>query len=428
MKQHLDYPLTGNIAKIIFGLLVLFSLTVVADICTDLFKWQRPYRAFLLEFFIVINALCIMAFSKSNDQSEFLGRIIKYLFFYGPAFCLVLFSSSSFVFLYFLISANILAISHSFPETEKNWDKLISLLYIIWVVNGVILSIGKAGYLPYSFHLSESVLNSFAQKISFIINNPKLHFLLDLRLVLSSIIATLVACTALKKTFNEKLPKIPRLPYLMKQFYKKNNSILESIVLPFGVVIYYIYKALHLIVDAVLRLIILIIYYIYKFVQNFIIYLVALLTTKKLWLNLCKVFLSLFMVIVFAKIMRFITPDLYKYLVYSAPFKKAIIQHFIPLFKIFAFFILSLIAISFHRCIWYGLKEWHCAMDRAAIAGTTIFLSSFFAGVLSHITNRFTPIEVSGFEFYGPFLILVGCLMIILTLYVFTRSLTDKAK
>jgi len=238
---------------------------------------------------------------------------------------------------------------------------------------------------------------------------------------LSSIVVFLIACTAIKRSFNVKLPTIPRLPYLMTKFSKKNNSILESILLPFGVLIYNIYKTFHLIVDAMWRLIASISYYVYAFVKNFISYLINLLINKKILINLCKVLASLFLVILFAKFVRYTTPALYGYLVSSVSWQVIFSKSFIPLLKICAFFFFSLIGISFYRCIWLGFKEWHDAMDRAAISGTTIFLSCFFTGFLSHIVNRFTPIKVTGFDLYGPFFIIVGCMMAILTVYVFFR-------
>jgi hypothetical protein len=417
-----QYPFTGPQARILFFILVLFTVAVALDTCCR--DWSKPNETFTTEIFVLVLFGSTISFSLAKDFSDFVKKYFLLLVLFAAPVMYIAFYPTIIIYLLSFVIATIWTLVLSIQRKGiPIWERFLMSTYVIWVVAGVLITAGRHGFLPFP-EVSDVI--EIKRLLHDLFENVRLLQFFDLRYLLSALFFLSMAATAIWEACHTDLPKIPRLPLLSpKRTGKRSDSVLATIIYPFLVVVEMLLDFFLLIIDAIWRLSAVICCYLFHFTSKFIIRLYNFVFSRDIWRGLIKAFASYTIVIILTYWMIFAAKDIKLYLLSNHRLSEFNLL-FPNLVRILLFFVCGLLSLSSFRAIWRSRAEWRTSLDRCAMAGAVIGLAFIFSGLLVHIIKESNLIPLTGFEHFGPFLVSMVVLMGFFALYVIGKRIFES--
>lgn len=430
LSENNNFPFSERQARVVFVLLVFGGVFIALNSCCYQSIVSENVAKSAIQAFLVILAFGIVSYSLSADFSDFLNKYMLTIILFGPLILHIGFYQSPLLYLVSLITANIWAInSYSPSKTLGRWDRAIIVIYIAWIVTGIIISAGRLGYIPYHAELADAQKLRNFEFIKSLHESPRLRFILDLRYILSFIITMSLVGTAFYEAFRVELIKLPQVPpFVPDSITKKSDSLKERIVYSSLVVFASFFRSVHAVVNAVWHMIATIGFYIYQFSSKLAFRIYMFLSSATIWKAIGKVLASYAIILLFNYFDSILSIDIYLYMNKEYQLKHIWSQLDASILFIGVFFISELLIFSAYRAIWRSFSEWKVALERCAMAGAMIVLAFMISGYIVHLISLFDLVEIRGFGQLGPFLIFISLFIVLFVTYALWGrfKVTDK--
>jgi hypothetical protein len=400
-----ENPLRGAVGVVLFILLIVLSSWVVFLICGRVAQSYPIQRTVFTHIYLVTLILGWFAFVVTNDSEEFFIAIVALAATAGLVMAMVitLHPVLFWISLALVVAFAIAAVLDNL-NSEGRIQQLLASIYTAWLISGFVVTLGKSSYLLYS---------TPALKIAHI------HYLLDVRYLLSGLALLIFIARALFEAFDEGMPTIPKLPEILLPVSSTQSEI--DLLRPFLIVINSILFVIQKSTGAVWQVVATIATYLFRAGRNLAELVLNLILNGKIWSSIIKVIVTFTSVILVAKVTQLTFPPLVTYLATSTSPLTISHQNLIN-FGFFSLMFMVVLGLIVGLCRIWNVSD--APLQRAAFAGTVLMLVWSLTGVAMYALTRFDLLYLYGFRSVGAYTLLMGLIVAsVFVVQVFDRLL-----
>jgi len=409
-SQDVSIPLGGVGAVLYFILLVLLVLLTALVTCSRYFEIPYELKLLTVEFFVIIISIGWFSFTVSKDLGDFQLHMLGLSILVGPIIGMHLLNSAGLFWISLLITtlcAILLVLKSDSVKNHGFWIKLLTTVYVAWVVVGIIVTLGGKHFFQY------------ASKITILTD---IHPYLDLRYLLTGILLTAAVGDAWVNAYRAGLPHIRSLPDLrFKDPRNTPTSFTQAILRPFIIVINVGLLIFQVITNIFWKLIVIVLTYFYRIAVNLANRLFELLSDKNIIIWVARVLVTFILVSLFTRGVIYVSPIALTYLLSTIPFltlppdKSALII-------LTGFFLMTFLLILCLCTLWDDFDDVY--LIPAASYATVILIAFFLTGLFMYGLAEVSQLDIVGFNAKspGPFSILIlGILGSLFTFQILKR-------
>lgn len=407
-KSTTTNPLTGLNGIIVFVLLVIAGVGVALAGCSTALGLPVPTELIVIELFTILVALGWIVFTISDNSDMFfrVGAIVAALS--GPVIAMVL-TLAPILFWLSLVILLVLAVTISLEETEstKIWERIFISIYVAWVVAGITVTLGSTRYLPYA---------TPATAIS------EVHFLLDARYLLTSLLLLSAVGNAMFKAFEAGWPSISPPPSIgLLNIPDTSDSPNTTLFRPFLVVTNVILLIVDKLTSLLWQLSALVLAYLYRTGVNLADHFYSLITNRIIWRAIGRVLLTFLTTLVFTEAVTLAAPEFHLYLTKVTSLSSISLSIAIAMVWMGVFALLTLCCVLFICWLW---KPGGRFIDPASFGGTMILVALSLSGGVMYVVAKTRILNIIGFDSLGLLTLLILILIGSVFLYQMAQRVT----
>jgi hypothetical protein len=408
-----DLALTGLhgwIAVLIFTSVTAF-LAVFCTVQPEwvLFDGVTPARSLLL--FGVISGALLLSFAISRSTAAFYSNLGILTILYGPLIILSLFEASVLTF----IAMITVAFVASFVVAERGQSGearggAIKILYVIWVVTGILATLYKEGLFPAIQVQSGEATAVVADYFR------RFDEAVDIRYAATFLLLTAIIAKAITIAFRlMPPPQIRHLPtfLLLSPHGLSRQSIFHAFVEPFLITYNLLIRLAHTVVDTLWYISATVVAYVARIGKSAgnIIFEATLKT--RVWPNILRLFGCYVLIYAFCRglasssgsVLRYLRQDLVVGSFFSTPPTGI---HYVS-----GFALAGLLGGVCYSWLFWPTEHMRNYLHREAF-GTAVGLVLYFsAGVVVYVLASTRILAIRGFGHFGPFTLFVALLLIV---------------
>jgi hypothetical protein len=396
--QNYDNPLTSVVSVCVFVLLVVLSIGIAFFCCREL-PFADNLKSNVLQFYLFTIIIGWFAFTASEDIGEFVlfglavGAsslvMVGMLRMFHPGFFwaglgLLLFFSLRTVF--------------SRVDPRGVWNKLVVGLYTVWIVTGIVCSLGNPRLLKYA---------QPALQLS------SLHFFLDVRYFITAFVVVIFVGKSVMDAFREGAPSISTLTGFKTPAFKQ-ESFFTVILRPIAIVVDAVLFVVQKITNAIWQVIATVGVYLIRIGVNLARYFLDLVLNSDIWIAVLKVLLTFATIIVIENVASYIAPGISTYLPREWWPYDISLNNLRELLLFAAGFMLVLTLIN-GMCRLWELED--IPLPKSALAAAMLMVAWALSGVISFGITRLEFVKLRGFHSLGLYTLLF--LLFIASVFLF---------
>ncbi len=391
-KATYSGPFEVRTAFIVLPVLALLGLLVALPLCSNLGGLSDSGKELLLGVFITGLACGWFAFTGTETKVGFVGVFFLSLMIASLLIAMA-HSDSGFPFWMALLSMVFTAVVGMLDGEKDRWENLLTSLYIMWVVVGVVVTLGSEDFFQYA---------KPALKLS------EIHPLLELRYLLSVLFLSLSLVHAVRNAFLDDRPKIPVLPsYALPDVSAEMHPILRPVFQALQVVLNLLFLVIITVTNIVWTLLATVAAYFIRTGKNLAFRFYQSLSDGTIWQSIARILLTFGLVFLFARGILPALPKLIRpYLTVDLPFYFKTWDTLVVLIEIGGLALLVLFCIAFIWALWQNRKG-VLEIANQGLFGLAMMVFAFaLSGAGMYGMARINSLDIVSFRSLGLFLFL----------------------
>lgn len=394
-------PQDKRLGIYVFIALVLFNLAVAVLVCSETLTFETFYRQLVIEVSAIIIAIGWFAFATDNSSENIqeLGVIFLLSSLFVSPIVVMILTNSSVAFWISLLLIGIMAVSNALEKVDSAWEKALTLLYVVWVIVGIVITMGQTKFFPYA---SSAFIPS------------QVHFILDIRIIVSILFLFLLLIKAVLNSIRSGRPAIPSLPNLqLSDSSDEPNSLIEAILQPIIIVLNVILLAIMKVTETIWQLISSAIVYLYRIGVSLANEFYDLLSNSNVWKSILKTFATFVIIYLFVHAIVFMTPHFISYLTSVESVFSVSIDTVVSLAYVSGVYLAAFLGMLCVNALWEINDEF---LVSSVFCGSMIILAISLAGGIMYGLARIDMLQIVDFKSLGLFslsiLIVVGAVFV----------------
>jgi len=400
-----DNPLGGKAGIIVFVLLVTLSVTTVSIFCSELIVLPDSVKSIVLQSYLFTIIIGWYSFTICDDGVELL---VVALMLGLP--CLVLVGMIRMLHpLFFWLGLCLLSIFSVCEvvyriKSKSVWKKILAGIYTVWLITGIITSLGGPRFLNYA-----------QPALQF----SGLHFLLDIRYLITACGVVIFVGKAMVDAFKEGTPIIPSLPpFAISSFAAQNGSLIGTIFRPIIILINATLFVVQKITNAAWQVVATVGTYLIRIGVNLAKYVLDIVLTGSIWISILRVLFTFMCIVIVTLLTRYIAPSIVSYFLKEWWPYNLSPGNFTELAVLVGSFILVLILLNSLCKVWDMVDK---PLPKSAFAGSMLMVAWALSGIICFGLSRFDSFKFRGFHSLGfytlIFLLFVGSVFVFQLFY-----------
>lgn len=399
IDNKLENPIAGSTGVAVFIGLILVGAGIAFVLCSEIVDLPEWIKEVTLQIYCLVISLGWFSFTANKNSKDLFDSLWGLGFLTGVIAGMIINPHPAF-FWFSLLAVVGIGIIDILDEVLNGWNLLSACLYITWIVAGAFITLGRTSYLPYA---------------SPILAISQIHFLLDIRFLVTGLVLLIFTGKAIIEAFDEGTPTIPSLPQLRLQDIRSaSGDFVAAVLQPFVIIINAILVVIQKITNVIWQVIATVAVYLFRTGSNLANHFLDVVLNSRIWLSVFRALYSFIVILSVALIVKSISPSIRSYLVSNTSLSSLSSENMwniILLAGMFAFILILIVSLC---KVWRILDK---PLSKAAFGGSMLMITWSLAGGVMYCLKLFDVFKLYGFESFGVYTLLI--ILIVSSVFIF---------